>query len=279
MVDPILSVFEQAGLMVLTLSFGAMVTASIWDQLNFTNGSIIFDGHEFEVDEQQIFLSYKYITTPRDESFKSIGPAKIEDEALVAYAASFKLLLHDKFDLIEAEQPEVQQRFHSYLENAILKKRGVIFLGALFLALLISFLIFSFYNTENSRLSAVVGAKTSSADQTDLLKRNITDKERLLKQLNWNGGYNYGFLANELVASSPKQLHLTEMNFNDYKTETEKQQRKPSIAIAGITDDLSAENNWIFLLKEKKWVKTVKLVKYQQDAGMDHHQFNLIITY
>lgn len=100
-----------------------------------------------------------------------------------------------------------------------------------------------------------------------------------MKRLGWNGGYNYGYLLNELGSSAPNRLVLTNVLMNDYKTDQEKQLMEPNIRIKGTTDNLAAVNNWIFILKEKPWVKTVRLVQYQQEAESELYEFNLLLTY
>ena len=117
------------------------------------------------------------------------------------------------------------------------------------------------------------------AELKDLLKQQISKQEHLLKQLAWNGGYNYGFLVNEIGKSMPRPLSLISLSINDFKTEEEKTDRKPNVKIKGTTANLTAVNNWIFVLREKSWVKSAKLVKFQEDPENDNYQFDILISY
>ncbi len=277
--DPVIDVLSRAGLKIYSLSLGVTVTAQIWSQLNSYDSELRFDGHLFSFSAQKELAGYQ-----QDSGFKSqfpvkIGNEKIPEENIVAYASAFQLILYDRVDLIIANADEVNLAFENFIDRLKLKKQGVIFMFVIFVALLLSFLVFNYYNTENARLSRIVGNQATHADNADLLKQQIGEQEHLLKQLAWNGGYNYGYLLNEIGSSVPKQLTLKNVLMNDFKTETEKQYMQPNIKITGVTSNLAAVNNWIFILKEKSWVKTVKLLQYQQNTDGDDYQFNLLITY
>ena len=124
-----------------------------------------------------------------------------------------------------------------------------------------------------------LGAKSADADQAAILQKNILDNETLLKRLNWNGGYNHGFLLTELGSSLPMQLRLNELSINDYKSDKEKPEHIPLIRILGSSNDPLRVNNWIFELKKKPWVKSVALLKFQEDRAQEQYQFTLNITY
>ncbi|WP_199137837.1 hypothetical protein [Pedobacter sp. ASV12] len=278
-VDELLDKLGRAGLKVLMLSLGGIVTAPIWPQLNIYSTEMRFAGHGFVLTAERHFMSYSAEAGLKHDFQVKIEQELIPEENILAYASAFQLVLHEKLTPILANVERVNSAFSDFLGNASLKKKALIFLFGLFGLLLISFGLFSYYNQENAKLAQQVGAQTASADQTDLLQKNIASNEYLLKQLHWNGGYNYGFLLNEIGKSMPRQLSLHEVAVNDFKTDAEKAERQPSIKILGSTDNLTAVNNWIFVLKEMPWVKSAKLLKYQEDQETTAYQFSLIITY
>ncbi|TKC04532.1 hypothetical protein FA048_19525 [Pedobacter polaris] len=278
-VDELLDKLKRAGLKIYMLSFGGLVINHIWAQLNIYDTAIQVDHHSFALNSDKEFLSYSYGAAIKNEFPIKIAQETIPEEHIVAYASAFQLMLYDKLEIVLANVTKINDDFSSFMANEKLKKRGLVFLFSVFGLLLLSFLLFSYYNQENARLAQQVGAQTANADQVELMKMNIATNEALLKQLNWNTGYNYGFVLNEIGLSTPKQLQLQDLVMNEYKTEQEKLDRIPSIKITGTTDKLTAVNNWIFVLKEKPWVKSVKLLKYQEDPETTAYQFNLLITY
>lgn len=277
--DPLLEKLERAGVKIYNLTVGAIVTTQVWPQLNIINKEIRFDGHSFSLSESKTLLSYSANPDFKHELPLKIGDENIPENIIVAYAAAFQLMLHERLLLVTTNSESIQTAFRKFLEQAKLKKQLMVLTFSLFFLLLTSFLIFSYYNSENSRLVREVGNQTASADHSELLQRHIAENEYLMKRLGWNGGYNYGYLLNELGSSAPNRLVLKSILMNDYKTDEEKRNMEPNIRVTGTTDNLAAVNNWIFILKEKPWVKTVKLVQYQQEAESDLYQYNLLLTY
>lgn len=277
-VQELLEKLKRAGIEVCRLSFGGVVALHILPQLNVYGEEVQLDGHQF-VMMGKSFQSYAYKAEAKSAFPLKVGQQAIDEEMVLAYAAAFQLLLSDKLAPIVAEVPAVNNGFDQLVGTALWKKRALIFLGGLFALLLLSFTLFSHFNQENEKLLREVGAQTASADQMDLLKQQISKQEHLLKQLAWNGGYNYGFLVNEIGKSMPRALSLISLSINDFKTEEEKTDRKPNVKIKGTTANLTAVNNWIFVLREKSWVKSAKLVKFQEDPENDNYQFDILISY
>ncbi|KQR70885.1 PilN domain-containing protein [Pedobacter sp. Leaf176] len=278
-IDPLLETFGKAGFKVFACSLGASVSSQIWTLLNAYDTLLSFGGHQFTLSESKKLLSYRY---QQDE--KNKFPLKIADQAIdeiyvLSYAAAFQLILHDKLTLVLADVDSVNLRFVDLSQNVGLKKKAFLFLTGLFVSLLASFLVFSHYNTENAGLAGKAGAQAASAGQVDLLKKSIAEDEALLNKMHWHGGYNYGFILNEIARSCPVALSLTEVSVNGVGKRGTESEVQPEIKISGQTGNLTAVNNWLFMLKEKKWVKSVKLLGFNQDNESEDYQFNLLIAY
>lgn len=278
MVQELLDKFKHAGLDIYQFSLGGLAVLNVLPQLNSYGEQLQFDGHQFTLSNKQ-FAAYKYQEGIVSSYPIKVGEEQLAEDLLLAYSAAFQLLLHDKVAPILAEVEQVNQRFDQFSKNSRWKKIGMFFLFGLFALLLISFVLFSHYNQLNEKLLREVGAQTASADQMELLGQNIAKQEKLLKQLTWNGGYNYGFLVHEIGSTMPRPLTLLSLAMNDFKTEQEKLERLPNIRIKGSTANLTAVNNWIFVLREKTWVKSAKLLKFQEEQDSERYQFEIIMTY
>lgn len=278
-VDPLLDTFERAGIKIIQFTLGPVVTSHIWKQLNIYGKEIRFDEHLFILSDEKKLSSYQYIPNTKNEFPIKVGQEVLEEEYIIAYATSFQLILHNQVDVIEADVNKIKEDFNKQIESLRLKKQGLAFIFSLFILLLLSFGIFSYYNSANERLSKLVGNNTTLKDNVEQVNQQISENEILLKRLGWNEGYSYGFLLNELGKSMPKQLVLNSISMNDFKTDEEKTTLQTNIKISGNTDNLSAVNNWIFLLKEKSWIKAVKLLKYHQEENSELYQFDLLLTY
>lgn len=277
--NDLLAKLKGAGLHVYMLSLGGIVTMPIWSQLNVYDTKFQFDGHSFMLTETRNFDSYRF-----DSSFKADFPMKIDqelipEENIVAYAAAFQLMLQENISPIIADVDELNESFIAFNAQQKIKEVATIFIFGLFALLLVSFLTFVHYNQENETLSGQLGSITATSDQAALAKENIAEHKAVLEELNWNGGYNYGFLLNEIGSSIPKQLKLSSVGVDEFKAEKKDNYTFPYLKIIGTTTNLTAVNNWIFVLKEKPWVKSVKLERFEEEPDSEDYQFNLILTY
>lgn len=277
--DDLLGKLRLAGLKVYALSLGGLPLVGIWDMLGEMHEGFSVEGHVFSTAENGSFSGYRYTASPGERSKVKLGGNSVAIGAVLPYALAFQLFLHDRIEKIKAENEEVDRSFSSFLEESGLKKTVSVFIFVLLGLLLISFFMLSHYNSENAVLSEKAGHLTATADQVDVLKKEIALQKAQLKKMGWNGGYSYAFLLNEIGSSRPRLLNLTQVQFGEDKKTGFVELGENTIKISGETANLSAVNNWIFMLKEKKWVRSVRLLRYQQDMGSDSYFFNLLIGY
>ncbi|RZJ76958.1 MAG: hypothetical protein EOO45_00305 [Flavobacterium sp.] len=278
MMEDLLQKMKGSGLQVLSVNLGGIVTSHLWGHLNHEGNSISFDGHVITFDENWLFNAYQYLgqinslvdTAQTDNIGK---PAE-----LVAYASALQLMLHDNAERIELDSGEIAADYLDYLEKGKLKRRGVFFLIGMFILLLISYVLYSHYNLENAALVQYAGRLNSSEEEKAQLQRSIRSSEQFLSSVNWNGGYNYGFLTDEIGKSKPRQIWLTSISFNDAKYQ-KGAEVSSNVVIQGGTTNLVAVNNWIFLLKERRWVSSVRLLDYKENPQEENYLFNILIQY
>lgn len=278
-VDDLLEKLNAAGAKIFMLGLGGLGMMNLLPQLNVSEDHFDFDGHRLMLDNNGKLKGYQFGEELKSEIEVKFGERKIAAEQLVAYASAFQLLLHDRLELIIAGVPQVDERFATYLENSEFKKKAMIGMAVIFVLLLINFFVFSYFNGENERLAMTSSAQRSDADQLATINMNIAKQELLLKELNWNSGYNYGFLVDEIGKGCPRSARLIALSFNDDAKEKQQVDKMPNINIVGVTNNLAAVNNWIFELKEKSWIKAVRLLKYKQTETSGEYEFNLLISY
>ncbi|WP_443946605.1 PilN domain-containing protein [Pedobacter sp. AW1-32] len=279
LVDDIVGIFLRAGLNILNLTFGGLAVSNIHELLSFSNGDNPIDRHIFTYTENQQFAGYRYQSGEVVNKAYTLAGTEMPENDVVAYANAFQLFLYNRLIKINVPHSEIDRALENFIEQWKIKKIGIFYLGGLFAALLISFLLFSHYNAENARLSESAGNIASNTEELDLFKKNIAENENILKRFNWNGGYNYGLLIDQIGRTMPRQIRLKRLLFNDFKNPKDVETRQPNLSIQGETSNLAAVNNWIFLLKEKKWIKSVELVSYEEDSQSDFYVFNISIKY
>lgn len=278
MMEDLLLKMKGSGLQVLSVNLGGIVTSHLWGHLKHEGNSISFDGHVITFDENRIFNAYQYIgqinSLVNTVQTDNIG----KTSELVAYASALQLMLHDNTERIELDSDQIAADYLDYVEKERLKSRGMFFLIGMFILLLISYVLYSHYNLENAALTQYAGRLNSSDEENAQLQRSIRSSEQFLSSVNWNGGYNYGFLTDEIGKSKPRQIWLTSMSFNDAKYQNDAGVSS-NLVIQGGTSNLVAINNWIFLLKERKWVSSVRLLDYRENPQDENYLFNILIQY
>lgn len=275
-IEQLISKFTGSGFDLFSISFGGILAVTIWPQLNSYGDEIIFDGHHFQLQNRQ-FYAYQFERNMKADFPIKVGEEHIDEELLLAYSAAFQLLLNEKIQIVVANIPTLQ-RLPQFLTASVWKKRIIIFLMAVFILLLLSFITFTHFNSENEKLLKQVGTQTSTAEQIELLKKQIIEQERLLKDLEWNGGYSYANLISEIGSSMPSAISLTGIVTNNYKVEQNKFENIANITVSGVTKNLTALNNWIFILRDKKWVKGAKLLSFQE-IEKEIYKFDILINY
>lgn len=275
--DDLLGKLRSAGIPVYLLALGGLAVVSIWDSIEHKEKRLSLGGHIFEISTDLRPLAYQYLQEDvAPEKIKFAG-AELSTALALPYALAFQLFMHGQIMPVSTEHEGLTADLNAFLENAKLKRIGAYFVFGLLGLLLISFLLLMHFNRENYSLSERVGQLTATADQTDLLKREVGDQEAMLFSLGWNGGYNRAFLLAEIGESKPIALTLKEISFRP----AQEKLREPgtTIYLKGETGNLTTINNWLFILKEKKWVLDVSLLRYQQDNDNGHFSFDLIIKY
>ena len=275
--DSVLGTFSASGLRVYALTLGASVTSVIWDLISADQNRFIFSGHFFELDEHRDLLSCNSDSSIRSEVPVKIGKQELNEDYVVGYAAAFQLLLNERVALLVADHTGINEKLEQVNEFAGLKKKAFLFLTILFVALLLSFLTCSFFNDQNAGLSGKAGAQAASVGQLQLLHEGITQDRKLLEALNWNKGYNYGFMLNELTSICPNDLALTTIALNE-ASKAEKGPVGSCIMLSGVSGNLSAVNNYMFALRDRKWIAGVKLISYKQEKESAEYIFSLQIA-
>ncbi|MDB5012817.1 MAG: hypothetical protein JWQ25_1019, partial [Daejeonella sp.] len=154
-----------------------------------------------------------------------------------------------------------------------------------FIGLLINFFVFNYYNDQNQNLSLAVGQSSSNIESIQQLQSGIASKEKLLQDLGWNKGVSYAYLCDQIGLSTPSNVQLLELNINPALAVSNLTLGKTityetgKIKVSGQVTDVKTINDWIYVLKDKSWVKKINLKSFFPDEQKQVQKFTLIITY
>ncbi len=272
---------QKQGFEVLIVSLGPFAAYNILDQLNVYGETVIFDGHQINRNEDLTWADYTYDAESRTSFQLKIEVETIEESLVLPYANAFQLALAGKLEIIKSEMPEMEVKLADVLTTRKLKVHGVVVAIGFFMVLLANFLTLSWLNADNTRLFAQVSQTARTSTDMEGLNNVVREREALLKGLGWDGGINKGKLIGQVAALLPPGVQWTELLVNPIDNASRKDLHfvDRSIRISGKSAQIMPVNEWIAMIKTKKWVKGVQLQSYRYDQENNTGLFTIIISY
>lgn len=279
-----MSAFKLKSADIVMLSLGPFVVDQVIPQINSYGAQLKFDGHDITFDGDKNWQEYSFMAGERSVFPLKIDIESIPEKYLLAYAAAFQFILHEQLNLIEVPSAEIKQNLVEYSAKLKFKKHGMLILLFFFILLMLNFLAFSHYNSGNQELMSKAGQQSYVFENRQKLEKDVKIKESTVQNLGWNKGYSYAYLCDQIGQTLPKEIKLEEMQVNSLSGAGSGLLKVPqldngSMRIKGQTTSIYAVNNWIYTLKEKSWVKEVKLEKYIADDQKGAQVFTLFLSY
>ncbi|QXP72532.1 hypothetical protein H0I31_02190 [Tenacibaculum sp. AHE15PA] len=145
-------------------------------------------------------------------------------------------------------------------------KTGLFFL---FLALLLNFLFFNYYHTQNNGLIAEVQLNESYKSQLVKLQAQIDQKEKVIANLNSVSQSKVSLYLDELVMLIPNSITLTDIKYQPLTTRIEKDKQivisKNQLQVKGIVNNNEDFTTFISSLKKKEWVDNVIIIQFGKE--------------
>lgn len=283
-IDTIISAFKVKQVDILLLSLGPFVVDQVMPQINSYGAQLTFDGHDITFDGDKNWQEYSFMAGEGSAFPLKIDIESIPEKYLLAYATAFQFILHEQLNLIEVLSTGIKQNLIDYSAKLKFKKHGMQILMFFFILLMLNFLVFSHYNSDNQELMSKAGQKSYVFENRQKLEEDVKIKESTVQKLGWNKGYSYAYLCDQIGQTLPKEIKLEEMQVNSLSGISSGLLKAPqldngSMRIKGETSSIYAVNNWIYTLKEKHWVKEVRLEKYMTDDQKGAQIFTLFLSY
>lgn len=284
-VDRLLEAFAAAGLQVLSLSLGPFCVSHILDQLNTYGNKFVFNGHSVEYTKELAWIDYVYSPGLKSEFPIKIDIEPIAEDMIIAYASAFQLLMYDNLDAIETSVDKTAFAHSEFRESLKFKSRSVAILGFFFIVLLVNIFVFNYYNEQNQGLSLTAGQSSTNMESIQQLQSGIQSQEKLIQELGWNKGISYAYLCDQIGQSTPSNVRLLELTVNPALTESNLTLGKTivyetgKIKVSGQVTDVKTINDWMYLLKDKPWVKKINLESFFPDEQKQVQKFTLTIIY
>ncbi len=249
---------EHLTLSPIQLSLGPFAVQHIVPQLNLYGEELIFDGHTITRNEQHEWTGYKYAVNARSAFMLKVESESINEKLLIPYAAAFQLLLADKVIPVNAATPHLDDLLRQRMEERKFKVYGFFILAVFFVLLLINFLLFSWLNSSNGKLSGEISRTAQSTNDVQQLNDGIKQKEALLKTLGWEDNTGKSGLIDQLASLLPAEITWREAAVDPIDLTASRNQKTIAfytrkVRITGNSEKIIPVNEWIARIKTMKW--------------------------
>lgn len=274
----------NAGFIPLSISLGPFAVQNVIPQLNLYEKDIIFSGNIIQRNEDGNWINVIYDPDSSAPFALKIDNESIPEKFLIPYAAAFQVVLASKIDPVQAEVEVLGTAFKDQLTFIKLKVTGFLILSVFFVLLLVNFLLFSWLNTSNTRLSKQVSRYAQSTTDIQQVSEQIKQNETLLKTLGWEGNINKSVLIDQLAALLPPDVAWKEAAVDPIDISASRVRKSVvfynrRIRITGTSAKIIPVNEWIARIKTRPWIKNVQLDNYTFNTELNTGQFNIVIDY
>ncbi|HTD41988.1 MAG TPA: hypothetical protein VK671_15270 [Mucilaginibacter sp.] len=282
--DKWLSQLHDLQLLPLMLSLGPFPIETILPQLNVYENELLFDGCQITRNDKGNWTDQRYDESATSSFPFKLASEKIDEKLLLPYAAAFQLVLCNSIETVNANAAELETALQKKLSDQKVKAQSAIVLVVIFALLLINFILFSWLNSSNSRLTEQVSRYTQNSSNQQQISEDIKSKEAKLRNLGWDSGINKSVLIDQISSLLPSEIALKEISVNPIDLANTRTQKSlvfydRKIWITGISEKIIPVNEWMARIKTRSWVKNIQLENYAFNSELNTGQFTIKIDY
>lgn len=277
--DELISQFRKAGYFVVNVSFGPSSLAAILPWINFSGGnSVNINGHTLHLDNGE--LSNYSFEKKNEINEVDIGGERMDERCAIAFASASGYFVSKGETVFIPEITGLQQEFK---HKRVFHLAGWTALVIFFSSLLLNFLLFSHYNSRAQELNAKVFKSRDELSGIASLQGELQQKQKFLDRMGLLESSRTSYYADRIASDLPKQIQLSEMFICPVEKNTNAGKKElnfipDAIQIEGKCRKSAELNDWVKLLKEKDWIKSVTVLNYTQENHGEPGEFRLMVN-
>ncbi len=284
MIDQLVIDFAQAGLWLLSVRLGSFDVKYLRpfiqesDVLHTTTQSLFFDA------TQQLVDFEKHIPTSNESQYVKLESERLDNQLLVAFAASFKALMNQPNQGLAI--PAIQQNEEELFHKKLFQKAGwTLLLGTLIL-LIFNLLFYYQFKEKNDALGTQMIYTNNQLQTLDSLRSKVDRQKKFLQNTQLNQNSKSSFIADRIAASLLEGLQLSELEIfpikgkaEDYKMQDLIPYNKEEVLIKGYCKNSSSYNRWIKVLQNLEWVAAIQHLDYKDiSTELGAFELKLVIS-
>ena len=278
--DDVLDLFKQANLSIVSASLGPFAISKLLPIIELESNSVVIGSHQIAI-ENSLIAEYSFANQEyQNRSFK-IDKEIIPEVVVIAYATALQNLIFEKTP-IALDVADLNRWKEELINRRVFKVAGLAALILFFMALLVNFLLFNYYNQQYIELSADYSAYSVSKIEFDSINKKIAEREFFLQEAGWMKPSQISFYADQIAASVPSSVLLREMSINPLDNGLTRAEKKHvfsfnRIMLSGVCNKPTDLNSWILSVKLMSWVSEVEIRNYTYDDKIHRGLFLLEI--
>jgi hypothetical protein len=195
---------------------------------------------------------------------------------LPAFAAAFNYLLYEK--PLSFDNTLARENKNSFLAKSSFFKKSRLLLFGLFILLLTNFFTFNYYFNQKKELQTSVNGYGILLNSMDSLKKEYNQRKILIDSLGLSLKSQTSFYCDQLAYDMPNEIILSRLQLNPPAQKSNNNEwsvDNNKIILEGTTANSAVLNQWMKLLKQKKFINQITLEKYNQESSSHPGTFAL----
>ena len=262
-VDKILKYYSLKGISILGLSLGNLNLQSLVSHINekyvyTSNAKVSLKNGMVE----DLELLQK---VPSDLEFYKVNGIELRNSELLAFAVSLNFIYQSTTtkknfnDVIKKEMNNfLGKRFFIWFYKII----GV----AIFILLLVNFMLLSYFSKEANKLDSTIVNNTKNNTEFNIIKSQVEQKKKLIDQFSNKTTSKSAFYTHNILQELPTSILLLSCVYQPLKKKIQYgnlvEQHENYIKISGVSNENESFLKWIEHIESKNWVSLVEIIQF-----------------
>ncbi len=278
LVDDLLKDFDKNGISVVSCSFGPFCVNAILPLIESTSADfeLKFSTHSISVKDQNI-ENYQVVQNEDLPASLNIGSNKVNQALVICFAAAFQYFIKD--ESLQVGIPAIATGKEEYKQRQLFQLTGWGILIVFLSVLMINYFVFNHYWNKKNEISSKVSMNQAELSKLEKLENEVTEKQQFFEKTGLLEASRTSYYADQLAQDLPNTIQLTMLDISPLVKKINVEESisflAKTIEVSGNCKKSNELNNWIKIIKKKKWVNEVALLNYSQDKSKDDGEFSI----
>ena len=268
-IDPILEDFTEADFQVIRYTLGPFVIKNILPYVEETASILTTSCNEITLSRKRI------IAFDKNPAIKETSFTILNESLLNHHLTALSLFIEEKTNaphVLGSEGIIKQNREDNYFKK-IFKKGGVIAIVLIMCSLIIGHVLKSRASEAFIEKQSEISYLQQSQAIIDKLIEDKKNKEYILTHSGFNRNAIFTQYISEITNVVPTEIILTSLEVQPLEKKVKPDEKIDLnfnvIKISGISNEDTAVDTWIDLLKKNAWVGRIEVTDYERDRTLD----------